>query len=70
LNGPVPGFADREGNLHGKVQFVGSFPDLTINVVDSFPDFTIQVVDAFGDFRARFVDALPGVSGTSSKEKG
>ena len=35
--------------LHGKVQFVDSFPDIKVQVVDSFPDLKVKMVDAFPD---------------------
>lgn len=35
--------------LHGKIQFVNSFPDLKVQVVESFPDLKVKIVDAFPD---------------------
>lgn len=35
----------------GEWQFVGSFPDFTVEFVDSFPDFTIKFVDNFPGVR-------------------
>ena len=35
--------------LFGKVGFVESFPDVTIEVVDSFPDLRVQRMVAFAD---------------------
>ncbi len=34
-------------NLYGNVQFVDSFPDLTIEYVSSFPDINVQFVSSF-----------------------
>ena len=33
--------------LHGRVMFVDTFADMTIEIVDSFPDLRVQLVDAF-----------------------
>lgn len=33
--------------LYGKVEFVESFPDLTIEFVESFPDLRVQFVSSF-----------------------
>jgi hypothetical protein len=35
--------------LHGKVQFVTSFPDIKIQYVTSFPDIKVKFVDSFPD---------------------
>ena len=35
--------------LNGKIQFVESFPDLTVQVVESFPDLKVKIVDSFPD---------------------
>ncbi len=35
--------------LHGKVEFVTSFPDIKIEYVTSFPDLKVKMVDAFPD---------------------
>lgn len=35
--------------LHGKVQFVESFPDIKIQWVESFPDLKVQWVTSFPD---------------------
>lgn len=35
--------------LYGKVKFVDSFPDLTIQIVDSFPDLKVKIVNSFAD---------------------
>lgn len=60
--------------LYGKVQYVGSFPDLKIKAVSAFPDLKVQtvsafpdkcgkwqVVDAFPDIKIQFVDAFEDV---------
>lgn len=36
-------------SLHGKVQFVESFPDIKIQMVTSFPDIKVKWVTAFPD---------------------
>jgi hypothetical protein len=58
--------------LHGKVQFVESFPDLKIQLVQSFPDIRVklvesfpdncgewQVVESFPDFKVQVVESFP-----------
>ena len=35
--------------LHGKVQFVSSFPDIKIQYVSSFPDIKVKFVSSFPD---------------------
>jgi hypothetical protein len=35
------------GKVHGRIQFVTSFPDYKVEMVNSFPDFTIQYVKSF-----------------------
>ncbi|VAW41714.1 hypothetical protein MNBD_GAMMA01-685 [hydrothermal vent metagenome] len=58
-------------NLHGKVQFVDSFPDLTIQYVSSFPEIKVefvssfpvncgqwQKVDSFPDFKVQVVSSF------------
>ncbi len=35
--------------LHGKVEFVDSFPDIKIEFVESFPDIKVKFVDSFPD---------------------
>jgi len=35
--------------LHGKVQFVTSFPDIKIKFVESFPDIKVKFVESFPD---------------------
>ena len=59
--------------LHGKVQFVESFPDFKIKIVESFPDIRVQlvkafpdncgewvVVNSFPDFKVEYVESFPG----------
>jgi hypothetical protein len=58
--------------IHGRVQFVTSFPDYRVKVVDSFPDLQVQMVtsfpdkpgqwqkvDSFPDFKVQIVDSFP-----------
>jgi hypothetical protein len=58
--------------LHGKVQFVESFPDLKIQLVERFPDIKVklvesfpddcgewQVVESFPDFKVQVVESFP-----------
>jgi len=47
--------------LYGKIQFVESFPDITIQVVESFPDFEVKIVDSFPDNCGEWqiVDSFP-----------
>jgi len=49
--------------LHGKIRFVDSFPDITIQVVDSFPDIKIKIVNSFPDDCGEWqiVDSFPDV---------
>ena len=35
--------------LHGKIKFVESFPDITIQIVESFPDLKVKIVNSFPD---------------------
>ncbi len=36
-------------SLYGKIQFVESFPDLTVQIVESFPDLKVKLVNSFAD---------------------
>jgi hypothetical protein len=47
--------------LYGKIQFVESFPDVTIKVVESFPDLKVKIVDSFPDDCGEWqiVDSFP-----------
>jgi hypothetical protein len=58
--------------LHGKVQFVSSFPDFKIQYVTSFPDLNVkfvnsfpnkcgewQIVESFPDFKVQVVESFP-----------
>ena len=60
--------------LHGKIQFVDSFPDIKIQVVESFPDLKVkivnsfpddcgewQVVDSFPDVKIKIVESFPDI---------
>lgn len=71
LRGNAPGNPDA-CKLHGKVQFVTSFPDYKIQVVTSFPDIKVkkvssfpddpgewEIVDSSPDFTVQLVDSFP-----------
>jgi hypothetical protein len=47
--------------LFGKIQFVDSFPDLTVQVVESFPDLKVKIVNSFPDDCGEWqiVDSFP-----------
>ncbi len=58
--------------VHGRIQFVESFPDYRVQVVESFPDLNVQVVssfpdrpgrwqvvNSFPDYKVQLVDSLP-----------
>ena len=49
--------------LYGKIQFVESFPDLTVQVVESFPDLKVKIVESFQDDCGEWqiVDSFPDV---------
>jgi hypothetical protein len=49
--------------LHGKIQFVESFPDLTVQVVQSFPDLKVKIVNSFPDDCGEWqiVDSFPDI---------
>ena len=49
--------------LFGKIQFVESFPDLTVQAVESFPDLKVKIVDSFADDCGEWqiVDSFPDV---------
>ena len=49
--------------LFGKVQFVESFPDLTVQVVESFPDLKVKIVESFADDCGEWqiVDSFPDI---------
>ena len=49
--------------LFGELQFVESFPDLTVQVVESFPDLKVKIVDSFPDDCGEWqiVDSFPDV---------
>jgi predicted ester cyclase len=63
--------ADLE-KIHGRIQFVTSFPDYRVMVVESFPDLKVQMVtsfpdkpgqwqkvDGFADYKVQIVDSFP-----------
>ncbi len=58
--------------LHGRIQFVTSFPDYKVKVVDSFADLHVklvesfpddpgewQVVESFPDYKIQIVESFP-----------
>jgi len=58
--------------IHGKIQFVTSFPDYKVKVVNSFPDLKVQkvtsfpdsagkweIVTSFPDYKIQIVDSFP-----------
>jgi hypothetical protein len=58
--------------IHGKIQFVKSFPDYKVQAVMSFPDLRVQIVDSlpgragewqivtsFPDYKIQMVDSFP-----------
>jgi hypothetical protein len=49
--------------LYGKIQFVESFPDLTVQVVESFPDLKVRIVNSFANDCGEWqiVDSFPDV---------
>lgn len=60
--------------LHGKVQFVESFPDIKIKFVESFPDVKVkfvssfpddcgewQIVNSFPDIKVQVVESFPDI---------
>lgn len=60
--------------LHGKVQFVESFPDVKVQFVENFPDLKVkfvtsfpdecgewQVVNSFPDIKVQIVNSFPDI---------
>ena len=49
--------------LFGKIQFVESFPDLTVQVVESFPDLKVKIVNSFANDCGEWqiVDSFPDI---------
>jgi hypothetical protein len=58
--------------IHGKIQYVQSFPDYKVQAVTSFPDLRVQVVtsfpsspgqwqivDSFPDYKIQMVESFP-----------
>lgn len=58
--------------IHGRIQFVTSFPDYKVKVVQSFPDLRVetvnsfpdrpgrwQIVESFPDYKIQLVDSFP-----------
>src|SRR4051812_16766810 len=62
------GFAVRAGEkkgaaskVHGRIQYVTSFPDYKVQAVTSFPDLRVQIVTSFPDKPGmwQIVDSFP-----------
>jgi hypothetical protein len=64
----------KEFPLHGKIKFVDSFPDITVQIVESFPDLKVkivssfpddcgewQIVESFPDVKIKIVDSFPDI---------
>lgn len=60
--------------LNGKIKFVDSLPDITVQIVESFPDLKVkivnsfpddcgewQIVEAFPDVKIKIVDSFPDI---------
>ncbi len=60
--------------LNGKVEFVESFPDITVQIVESFPDLKVklvnsfpddcgewQIVESFPDVKVKIVESFPDI---------
>jgi predicted ester cyclase len=47
--------------IHGRIQYVSSFPDYKVQAVTSFPDLRVQIVTSFPDKPGRWqiVDSFP-----------
>ncbi|HRJ72711.1 MAG TPA: hypothetical protein PLS03_10830 [Terrimicrobiaceae bacterium] len=47
--------------IHGRIQYVTSFPDYKVQAVQSFPDLKVQVVESFSDQPGKWqiVDSFP-----------
>ncbi|HEY8835807.1 MAG TPA: hypothetical protein VIM09_09505 [Chthoniobacterales bacterium] len=47
--------------IHGRIQFVNSFPDYKVQAVTSFPDAPgkWQIVESFPDYKIEMVDSFP-----------
>jgi hypothetical protein len=58
--------------VHGRIQYVKSFPDYKVQAVTSFPDLRVQIVesfptsagqwqivDSFPDYKIEMVDSFP-----------
>ena len=70
---PAPGGTKvNVAKIHGRIQYVTSFPDYKVQVVQSFPDLKVQlvesfpdqpgkwqIVDSFPDYKIQLVDAFP-----------
>jgi hypothetical protein len=47
--------------IHGRIQYVNSFPDYKVQAVTSFPDLRVQIVTSFPDKPGQWqiVDSFP-----------
>jgi uncharacterized protein YlzI (FlbEa/FlbD family) len=47
--------------IHGRIQYVNSFPDYKVQAVTSFPDLKVQIVTSFPDKPGQWqiVDSFP-----------
>lgn len=58
--------------IHGRIQYVSSFPDYKVQAVTSFPDLRVQIVksfpdkpgmweivDSFPDYKIQMVNSFP-----------
>jgi hypothetical protein len=66
---------DKKGDvskIHGRIQYVSSFPDYKVKAVTSFPDLRVQIVksfpdkpgmweivDSFPDYKIQMVESFP-----------
>jgi len=64
----------KDFSLHGKIKFVNSFPDITVQIVESFPDLKVkivnsfpddcgewQIVESFPDVKVKIVESFPDI---------
>jgi hypothetical protein len=75
LLGLTAGAGDKKAHVskvHGRIQYVKSFPDYKVKAVTSFPDLRVQIVesfptspgqwqivDSFPDYKIEMVDSFP-----------
>ncbi len=64
----------KDFQLNGKIKFVDSFPDITVQIVESFPDIKVkivnsfpddcgewQIVESFPDIKIKIVESFPDI---------